>query len=118
MAKEIICVYQDCVMCGDRGKRLQKHIEKEGINLRKVSFASPEGKEVCAEAVFNRGIGTMPFFTDGVKFSARIEDFAETTQESVHNTTKSIHNTVKSVKKPRKSVKKSNKKVKIEEESE
>lgn len=74
MAKEIICVYQDCPMCGDRGKELKKIILDKKLNVRKVSFASPEGKDLIHEAVFNQGIGTMPFFTDGTKFSTSIED--------------------------------------------
>lgn len=73
MAKEIICVYQDCPLCGDRGKQLKKIILDKKLNVRKVSFASEEGKELIHEAVFNQGIGTMPFFTDGVKFSTSIE---------------------------------------------
>lgn len=74
MAKEIICVYQDCPMCGDRGKQLKKIIIDKKLNVRKVSFASEEGKGLIHEAVFNQGIGTMPFFTDGTKFSTSIED--------------------------------------------
>ena len=74
MAKEIICVYQDCPMCGDRGKQLKKIILDKKLNVRKVSFASPEGKDLIHEAVLNQGIGTMPFFTDGTKFSTSIED--------------------------------------------
>jgi hypothetical protein len=74
MAKEIICVYQDCPMCGDRGKQLKKIIIDKKLNVRKVSFASEEGKDLIHEAVFNHGIGTMPFFTDGTKFSTSIED--------------------------------------------
>lgn len=77
MAKEIICVYQDCPLCGDRGKQLKKIILDKKLNVRKVSFASPEGKELIHEAVFNQGIGTMPFFTDGVKFSTSIGEIIE-----------------------------------------
>lgn len=74
MAKEIICVYQDCPMCGDRGKQLKKIIIDKKLNVRKVSFASEEGKDLIHEAVFNQGIGAMPFFTDGTKFSTDIEE--------------------------------------------
>lgn len=74
MAKEIICVYQDCPLCGHRGKKLKKIIIDKKLNVRKVSFASEEGKDLIHEAVFNQGIGTMPFFTDGTKFSISIED--------------------------------------------
>ena len=77
MNKEIICVFQDCVLCGDRGKRLKQLIIDKNLNVRKVSFASEEGKELIHKAVFEHGIGSMPFFTDGVKFSAKIEDIYE-----------------------------------------
>lgn len=76
-SKEIICVYQDCVMCGDRGKKLKDFIVKKHLNVRKVSFASPEGEELCHKAVFEHGIGKMPFFTDGVKFATSLEDFTK-----------------------------------------
>lgn len=74
MSKEIVCVYQDCPLCGDRGKQLKKLIFRKNLNVRKVSFASEEGKRLCHEAVFEHKIGTMPFFTDGKKFSVKIED--------------------------------------------
>lgn len=73
--KEIVCVYQDCPMCGDKGKKLKKLIFDKKLNVRKVSFASDEGKKLCHDAVFDNGIGTMPFFTDGDKFSDNLEDF-------------------------------------------
>ena len=63
MDNEIICVYQDCIMCGDRGKKLKKLIFDKGLNVRKVSFASEEGKNLVHEAVFKHKIGSMPFFT-------------------------------------------------------
>ena len=74
MAKKIICVYQDCPLCGDRGKKLKQLIIDKKLNVRKVSFASPEGKDLIHEAVFNQGIGSMPFFTDGEKFTTDIEE--------------------------------------------
>lgn len=75
MNKEIICVYQDCPMCGDRGKKLKKLIFDKKLNVRKVSFASEEGKELCGKAVFDHKISTMPFYTDGKKYSTNLEDF-------------------------------------------
>lgn len=74
MAKEIICCYQDCPMCGSRGEKLKKFILEKQLNVRKVSFASPEGKELCYEAVFIHGIKTMPFFTDGKIYTSKLED--------------------------------------------
>lgn len=72
--KEIICVYQDCPMCGDRGKKLKKLIFDKKLNVRKVSFASDEGKDLCHKAVFDFKIGVMPFFTDGERFVNNIEE--------------------------------------------
>jgi len=77
MAKEIICVYQDCVLCGDRGKKIKQFIENKKINIKKVSFASDEGKDLINKAVFEHDIKTMPFYTDGENFSTSIEDFAK-----------------------------------------
>jgi len=77
MTKEIICVYQDCVMCGDRGKKLKQYIDTNGLNVRKVSFASDEGKELVHEALFEHKIGTMPFYTDGKKFASSIQKLVE-----------------------------------------
>lgn len=73
MDKEIICVYQDCPLCGDRGKKLKQLIFDKNLNVRKVSFASEEGRDLVHKAVFENGIKTMPFFTDGKKFSSNLE---------------------------------------------
>ena len=98
MSSELVCVYQDCPMCGDYGKQLKQYINTNGLNVRKVSFASEEGKELVRLAVFEHHIGRMPFFTDGVKFSSKISDFVEKKEKSVK----------KRVKKGRKSVKAGN----------
>lgn len=81
MAKEIICVYQDCVLCGDRGKKIKHIASAKNINIRKVSFASDEGKILIHEAVFEHGIKTMPFYTDGKKFASNIEELATKTKK-------------------------------------
>ena len=85
MPKVITCVYQDCIMCGDRGKKIQKIIAESEIDLaiKKVSFAAPEGKELIHKALFEHKIGTMPFFTDGEKFSTRLEDFTTKREEKL-----------------------------------
>lgn len=72
--KQYICCYQDCPLCGDKGKKLKKLIFDKQLDVRKVSFASPEGKELCHEAVFVHGIKKMPFFTDGVNYSLSLEE--------------------------------------------
>ena len=83
MSKEIICVYQDCAMCGDRGKKLKQFVETNGLNVRKVSFASEEGKELIYQAMTDHGIKKMPFFTDGKKFTENISDFVKKADKKV-----------------------------------
>ena len=58
---EIICVYQDCLGCGEKGKKLKKLIFDEKLKVRKVSFASQEGRRLINEAVFKHKIGSLPF---------------------------------------------------------
>ena len=77
MGKEIIAVFQDCVLCGDKGRKKIAEFAAKGINVRKVGFTTPEGKELIHKAVFEHKIGSMPFFTDGKKFSVKINDFVE-----------------------------------------
>lgn len=98
MDNEIICVYQDCVMCGDRGKKLKKLIFDKDLNVRKVSFASDEGKNLIHEAVFKHKLGSMPFFTDGKKFSYKLEDFVKKESETVENDDKKAKKSKKVVK--------------------
>ena len=87
---EIIAVYQDCVLCGIKGKQTIAEYTEKGVTLRKVSFISEEGRELCAKAV-SLGIGGMPFYTDGKVFATTIDDV-------VNNKTKSV----KKNKQPRK----------------
>lgn len=88
--REIICVYQDCPMCGAKGKKLMDEVNKKGIVIKKVSFASPEGKELIAKAVFEKGIKRMPFFTDGVEFSTTLEGLEKKPVKRKRKTTKKI----------------------------
>lgn len=73
----ITCVFQDCALCGDRGKKVKKIVADNNLHLVMKSFASDEGKKLCHAAVFEHGIASMPFFTDGKKFSTRLEDFVK-----------------------------------------
>lgn len=69
MGREIVAVYQDCVLCGVKGRRKVADYAKQGIIIRKVGFTTEEGRELCYQAV-QKGIGYMPFYVlDG--------DFAE-----------------------------------------
>lgn len=74
--KRVVMVYQDCPLCGDRGKNVKKIVAEKGIRLRKVSFASDEGRELIKRAVFENGIKTMPFYYDvkNDRFSASLAD--------------------------------------------
>lgn len=82
--KLITVVYQDCPLCGDRGKEVKKIVAEKGIRLRKVTFASDEGRQLINEAVFNHGIKKMPFYTDGVRFTSTIaEIIAKPVEKSV-----------------------------------
>ena len=72
-------VYQDCPMCGSRKEWGERQIEKAGaagLEIEKISFASPEGSHLCKEAVL-AGVGRLPFFTDGKVFRSSIDDFAD-----------------------------------------
>lgn len=75
--KTIYLVYQDCALCGDRGRVRKIKIEKvvaKGYKVEKLPFTNIKAKEYIHEAVMNHHIGSMPFYTDGEKFSYNIED--------------------------------------------
>lgn len=99
MTKEIICVYQDCPLCGSRGNKLKKIVEVSGVQLRKVSFASPEGKDLVHKAVFEKGIKAMPFFVLNDNFSNSIEvllaEKPKTTKQSAKKRTRKTRKCVK-----------------------
>lgn len=110
MSKEIIAVYQDCVLCGINGRQKALELAKDGIIVRKVGFTTPEGKELIHTAVFEHKIGTMPFYTDGKKFSTRIEDFVgEDAEKREKSAEKNAKNVKKTPEKPAKSVNKTKK---------
>lgn len=71
---EIIAVYQDCMSCGEKGKKRKQLIADKGLNVRKVSFASEEGKGLIARAVFEYGIKRKPFFVHRGKFYQELEE--------------------------------------------
>lgn len=71
-------VYQDCPLCGSRedwGERQLALAQEAGLEIEKISFASPEGSHLCKEAVM-AGITKLPFFTNGLTFRNSIDDFA------------------------------------------
>lgn len=79
--KQITVVYQDCPLCGDRGKAIKKIVATNGVRLHKVSFASDEGRHLINIAVFEKGIAVMPFYTDGKRFTYEIKDLLEEPEE-------------------------------------
>lgn len=79
MANKIKLVYQDCPLCGSRKVWGEKQLAKAntaGIQVEKISFATPEGSHLCKEAVM-AGIERLPFFTNGLIFRATIDEFIE-----------------------------------------
>lgn len=73
MIKEIIAVYQDCVLCGTKGRQKIADYAAQGIQIRKVGFTTEEGKKLIHEAVFKHGIGYMPFYVLDGDFAESIE---------------------------------------------
>lgn len=94
MAKKLICVYQDCPFCGQRGKMAKQMVAKGKAEIRKVSFASAEGQHLIHEAVYGGYKVEFPLFTDGKTFSSDIEDFtkrkAKTSKKSKRITTTEV----------------------------
>ena len=96
MAKEIIAVFQDCVLCGVKGRKKIAEYAKKGIIIRKVGFTTEEGKDLIHKAVFEHHIGQMPFYTDGVIFTTNLQALVENRIK----TTETIENFRKAEKKP------------------
>jgi len=80
--REIVAVYQDCVLCGVKGRMKIAEYANKGISIKKVGFATPEGRELCAKAV-SMGIGSMPFYVDEEKqvFSVNIDELLKNTDK-------------------------------------
>lgn len=95
MSKQIIAVYQDCVLCGDKGRKKVAELAAKGIIIRKVGFTTAEGKDLIHKAVFEHKIGTMPFFTDGENFTNTLNELIEKQQKKTETTKKSKRNTKK-----------------------
>lgn len=76
MAKKIALVFQDCPMCGARkgwGEAQLKIADKHGFEIVETPFFATGAKEWIWEAA-KAGM-TLPFYTDGKKFSKNLEDF-------------------------------------------
>lgn len=82
--KKVYLVYQDCALCGDRGKVRKVEIEKaskKGVKVLKLSFASELAKDLIHQAVMEHKIGSMPFYTDGEKFGYHLADVIGTSKK-------------------------------------
>lgn len=100
MSKEIIAVFQDCVLCGIKGRKKIAEYAEKGIVIRKVGFTTEEGRELCAKAV-NMGIGSMPFYVSDGAFAISIDELIEKPSADEPNTQKTSSKK-KKVKKNRK----------------
>ena len=85
--KEIIAVYQDCVLCGIKGRKKIAEYADKGVLIRKVGFTTEEGRDLCAKAIAS-GIGVMPFYVYDDKFATTIEELLEKTRKTTKKTTK------------------------------
>lgn len=101
MDKEIIAVYQDCVLCGTKGRQKITECASKGITIRKVGLTTEEGKKLIHEAVFKHGIGQMPFYVYGDVWSNKLRPLIELA-ENAKKPTAEIPKEQKIVKKVRK----------------
>ena len=78
MVKTIYWVYQDCPMCGQKKNWAEKQLHiagKHNFEIVKTSFATEKGRHLIRLAFEMKKLESLPFFTDGKKFSRNIEDF-------------------------------------------
>ena len=75
-SKEITVLFQDCALCGDKGRQKQLELEAEGYTFRKISFVTAEGSELSAQAVA-AGVGSMPVFFYGDHISGSLSKLLE-----------------------------------------
>lgn len=75
--KTVYVVYQDCALCGSKGQKIKEFAHSKNIELVKLGFTTEVAKKYIHEAVFKHGIGSMPFFTDGEKYSYHLAAFTE-----------------------------------------
>lgn len=78
MSKKIMLVYQDCPMCGARegwGEEQTKLADNYGLEIINTPFYKAGVKDLIWKAC-KAGM-TLPFFTDGEKFSKNLRDFKE-----------------------------------------
>lgn len=88
---KVYAVYQDCVLCGDKGRKKIAEFAEKGVEIEKVSFVSELGRELCEKAINSHGIKVMPFFTDGRVFSEKLDSFIDEKTEKAPKKTKKIN---------------------------
>ena len=74
---KIYLVYQDCALCGDRGRVRKIEIQDafdKGYEVVKMPFTNPIAGELIHKSLFEHKIEKMPFYTDGEKFGYSIDD--------------------------------------------
>lgn len=77
MSKEVFLVFQDCPYCAPREKwgEEQKRVAAENsIHVVPTHFNTP-GVDGLITKAMSRGINSLPFFTDGERFSYNLIDF-------------------------------------------
>lgn len=77
MSKEVFLIYQDCPYCHPRekwGEEQSRVASEYHIKVLPTHFSTPGAKGLIEKAA-NRGVSTLPFFTDGVSFSYNLIDF-------------------------------------------
>lgn len=86
MANKVFLVYQDCALCGARknwGEAQLAIAKGENIEIEFVPFTKVSeeinAKELILKAA-KKGM-TLPFFTDGKKFSKTVELFKKKARE-------------------------------------
>lgn len=85
--KTIYAVFQDCVLCGDKGRKTIAEFAAKGIDIVKVGFTTELGRELCNKAVMVHEIKAMPFFTDGATFATSLDSFSGKTYTRKPKTT-------------------------------
>ena len=85
--KEITILFQDCVLCGDKGKKKVLELNAKGYSFRKVSFVTKEGEELSNRAVFSYKIGSMPVYFYEDKAAATLAGLIEQIESAEQKTT-------------------------------
>lgn len=77
MAKELTCIFQDCLDCGDLAiwyalNTLQA--KKHNVAVKPVHYQAIDAYGEMKKAR-KQGVKSYPFFTDGEKYAKNIEEF-------------------------------------------